>query len=229
MTSPDFDSSSSVCFQTALLFTVRSQFVQIQQSKPLKHGKAGNQVKALGGFALSVHSTPPVVSIQPLRSCPTCILLDPECSTCFYRWIDVCDYCTHNSLEVSYCSGTFRDPLLCAQRMVIVSKPQEPGTGMCVGPGQGEAPCSLCGRSEASLLGFSAALSVHRGFLLGSNPPGPSPDILTGDFPRKRLWQLLWRQNALIRLLEKELNEGKTTNRKVCTVQERTRKKQSPT
>lgn len=138
---PDFDYKSSVWFRTALLFTVRSQFIQTQQSKPLKHGKAGNQVKALGGFALSVHSTSPLVFVQPLHSCPTCTLLYPEFSTCFYGYIYICDYCIHNCLGASYCDGTFHDPLLCAQRMVIVSlSPGSPGRAVCgAGAGRGSS------------------------------------------------------------------------------------------
>ena len=45
-TSPNFCCNSGVQFHMTLLTTVVFQFIQIQQSKPLKHRKAGNQVKS---------------------------------------------------------------------------------------------------------------------------------------------------------------------------------------
>lgn len=46
--------------------------------------------------------------------------------------MDTSDYCTYNSLGVSYCDGTFHDPLLCTQRMVIASlNPGNRGQEVC--------------------------------------------------------------------------------------------------
>lgn len=93
VTSPDSDCNSSVWLQTAVLVSVRSQFIQIPQSKPFEQGETGNQGKWLWGFALYVYPT----STLAVFSLSTPVL---RAHCCIQSWVRAyrctCDYCRYN-------------------------------------------------------------------------------------------------------------------------------------